>query len=149
MAKNSKDFLEADDIESYDYESTKENVDKLYSKYRSFKNKADIIMKRYKSPLSLDNLGIYSNSKSDPVGNRVEQADKYTKFIETIEGVFSLNKCDLSKDEMIVYNKYLCQRCSDEDLAEYLCISKGSVYYRKRSCYIKVAKWFDLEVFKD
>ena len=61
------------------------NVDKLYSKYRSFKSKTEIIYKRYKSCLSLDNLGIYSTTINDPVGNKIEQADKYEQFIKTVE----------------------------------------------------------------
>lgn len=59
-----------------------------------------------------------------------------------------MNKDDLSKNELIVYKKCLISKCTDEALAEFLSISKGSLYYRKRSCYIKVARWFDLEEYK-
>lgn len=148
MLKNKKEFIEASSIESYDYEETKKNVDELYDKYRCCIDKADIIRKRYNSPLSLDNLGIYSTTPSDPVGNKILQMERYNKFLDTVNGVFDLYKTELSKDELIIYNKYIIERCTDEDLCEYLSLSKGAVYNRKKSCYIKVAKWFDLEVFK-
>ena len=148
MSKNVKYFYEIDDVEAFDYETTKINVDKLYSKYRSFKSKTEIIYKRYKSCLSLDNLGIYSTTINDPVGNKIEQADKYEQFIKTVEGIYELNKDELSKDELIDYEKCLVSRFTDEALSEFLNISKGSLYYRKRSCYIKVARWFDLEEYK-
>lgn len=81
----------------------RKDVDNLYGKYRNYTNKIEIITKRYKSPLSLDNLGIFSNKTSDPVGNKVEQMDRYKVFVDTIDGIFDLNKNDLSKYEMIVY----------------------------------------------
>lgn len=146
--KNCKSFVEIEDVEVFDYEKCKKNVDSLFSKYRSFKKKIDIIKKRYKACLSLDNLGIYSTSISDPVGNTVEQADKYERFINTIDSIYEINKDDLSADEIIVYKKSIICKCTDEDLSEFLSMSKGSCFNRKRSCYIKVARWFDLEEYK-
>ena len=148
MTKDKKNFIEAEDVNLFNYELTKRNVDELFSKYRSFKNKIDMIQKRYNASLSLDNLGIYSSAINNPTQNKVEQSEKYRNFIETIEGIYKLNYKELSKDELIIYDKYICDKCTDEDLAEYLSISRTSVFPRKRSCYIKVAKWFDLEVFK-
>ena len=72
MIKNSKNFIGVDDLNTFNYNETKKNVEQLFSKYRSFKMKEEIIEKRYKSALSLDNLGIFSSTTSDPVGNKVE-----------------------------------------------------------------------------
>jgi len=149
MVKNSNDYLQLADLKVFDYNATKTNVDALFSKYRRYKNKEEIIRKRYKASLSLDNLGIYSNGKSDPVGNKIEQLEKYKKFIDTVDEVFKLNYCDLSKDEVVIYKKYLIDKLSEEKIMEYLNISSSSsLYARKRSCIIKVAMWFDLEVYK-
>ena len=149
MVKNSNDYLQLADLKVFDYNATKTNVDALFSKYRRYKNKEEIIIKRYKASLSLDNLGIYSNGKSDPVGNKIEQLEKYKKFIDTVDEVFKLNYGDLSKDEVVIYKKYLIDKLSEEKIMEYLNISSSSsLYARKRSCIIKVAMWFDLEVYK-
>lgn len=149
IVRSVKDFIEVEEVESFDYEKTKAEVDKLFSKYRSYKSKHDIILKRYKSSLSLDNLGIYSSSPGDPVSNRVEQAEHYIKFVETIDKIYELCCSDLSKDEKIVYKKCLLSRHTEDELMEDLSMSHGSTFIRKRSCYIKVAKWFDLEVYKE
>lgn len=149
MVKNSNDYLQLADLKVFDYNATKTNVDALFSKYRRYKNKEEIIRKRYKASLSLDNLGIYSNGNSDPVGNKIEQLEKYKKFIDTVDEVFKLNYGDLSKDEVVIYKKYLIDKLSEEKIMEYLNISSSSsLYARKRSCIIKVAMWFDLEVYK-
>ena len=100
------------------------------------------------SALSLDNLGIFSSTTSDPVGNKVEQLEKYTNFTDLIDNIYKLNKSDLSKDEILIYKKYLISRVRDEDLLDYLNINSNSALFnRKRSCIIKVAMWFDLEVY--
>ena len=149
MIRSSRSFIEADGIENFNYNETKKNVEQLFSKYRSFKMKEEIIEKRYKSALSLDNLGIFSSTTSDPVGNKVEQLEKYTSFTDLIDEVYRLNRNDLSKDEMIIYKKYLTSRVRDDDLLDYLNINSNSgLSNRKRSCIIKVAMWFDLEVYK-
>ncbi len=148
MIRSSRSFIEADGIENFNYNETKKNVEQLFSKYRSFKMKEEIIEKRYKSALSLDNLGIFSSTTSDPVGNKVEQLEKYTNFTDLIDNIYKLNKSDLSKDEILIYKKYLISRVRDEDLLDYLNINSNSALFnRKRSCIIKVAMWFDLEVY--
>ena len=148
MIRSSRSFIEADGIENFNYNETKKNVEQLFSKSRSFKMKEEIIEKRYKSALSLDNLGIFSSTTSDPVGNKVEQLEKYTNFTDLIDNIYKLNKSDLSKDEILIYKKYLISRVRDEDLLDYLNINSNSALFnRKRSCIIKVAMWFDLEVY--
>lgn len=149
MIKNSRSFVEVDGVENFNYSETKRNVEQLFSKYRSFKTKEEIIEKRYKSALSLDNLGIYGSTTSDPVGNKVEQMEKYTNYTDLIDNEYRINKSDLSKDEIIIYKKYLLSRVRDDDLLDYLNINSNSALFnRKRSCIIKVAMWFDLEVYK-
>lgn len=146
-SRNITEHYEIEDIESYDYHKTKDNVERLFSQYRNYKNKQDIITKRYNSSFSLDNLGIFSSTISDPVYNKVEQLEKYNNFIATIEQAYNLYSYMLDNDEKIIFSKYLLTRHKDDDLMEELCInSRSSLYYKKKKCLIKVALWFDLEV---
>lgn len=134
-------------LEFYNYEETRKKLELLFDKYRKYKSKEEIIKRRYKASLSLDNLGIFAASINDPVYNKVEQLERYTKFIDLIDKVYNINNSDLSKDEKIIYKKMLVTKHSDEDVMQYLSInSKSGLYARKKSCYIKVAMWFDLEV---
>ena len=41
---SSKYFIEVDNVDAYDYEKTKVEVDKVYSKYRAYKQKKDIML---------------------------------------------------------------------------------------------------------
>lgn len=145
---DSKNFVELDDLNAYDYEATKNNVDRIFAKYRNYKEKKDIIMKRTKSSLSFDNLGIYGSYPGDPISNKIEQLERYDKYLNTIDDVYNLYSEQLSKDEKIIYKKMLLYKYTDEEVMQVLNISsKNGLYIRKRSCYIKVARWFDLEVY--
>jgi hypothetical protein len=139
-----------DGIELYNYDSTRKEVEKLYCKYRAYKIKEDIISKRIKSSLSLDNLGIFSTTISDPTGSKVEQLQRYSDFIELIEKTYQAFSSELTPDEKIIYKKTLLNNMPDNEVMELLCLSNNTSYFnRKKSCYIKVARWFDLEVYKD
>ena len=138
------------DINLYNYYSIKKNLDDLFSKYRMYKEKKDIITKRLKSSLSLDNLGIFSSNISDPTSNKVEQIDKYNRFIETIDKTYDLFSNELTEDEKKKKKKTLLSSFTDNDVMEMLCLNSPKNYMvRKKSCYIKVARWFDLEEFND
>lgn len=137
-----------ENVDIYNYSETKKNVDMLFSKYRQYKEKKDIILKRTNSGLSFDNLGIYSSTPGDPVGNRVEQTEKYYNFIDTIDKIYELYSYQLTKDEKLIYKKMLLSKYTDIQMMEILNVSSyNGLYNRKRSCYIKVARWFDLEVY--
>lgn len=137
-----------ENVDIYNYSETKKNVDMLFSKYRQYKEKKDIILKRTNSGLSFDNLGIYSSTPGDPVGNRVEQTEKYYNFIDTIDKIYELYSYQLTKDEKLIYKKMLLSKYTDIQMMEILNVSSyNGLYNRKQSCYIKVARWFDLEVY--
>ena len=74
--------------------------------------------------------------------------DKKNAYIETIEGIYKLYEKNLTNDEKIVYQRCLVKKSTDEELMTALSLSHSAMFKRKRSCYIKVAKWFDLEVYK-
>ena len=61
MGKIKDNLYEAEYLEMYNYEETSKNLKKVFDKYRNYKNKEEIIRRRYKASLSLDNLGIFSS----------------------------------------------------------------------------------------
>lgn len=132
-----------------DERKTEKEVIKLFKNYRIAKEKQKIIRERYKAALSSDNLSSMGTIKSDPTGNKVEQIARYDAFINKIDEIYKLFSQNLTKDEKVIYKKTLETHHSHESVQEELSIASSSTYYiRKRSCYLKVAMWFDLEVYK-
>lgn len=150
MKKIIEKEVEVNVSEEINFNATKKNLDSLFQKYRSYKLKEDIIRKRTNTSLSLDNLGIYSNSISNPTANKVEQLSRYTEFTDLIDKTYELFCYQLTKDEKIIYKKTLMNKLTDEEVMEELLLNSPKNYYaRKKNCYVKVAMWFDLEVYKD
>ena len=125
------EFKEIDNIQIYDYETIRNNMENLFSKYRAYKDKKETIEERLKNSIDLDNLGIFSSKKSDPTYNKVEQ----------------LNKHKLSKDEYQILKKSLNYKYTTEQMSEMLNLGYQATFQRKKSCYIRVALWFDLEAY--
>ena len=96
---------------------SKETINKL---------KEDIISKRIKSALSLDNLGIFANTISDPTGNKVEQLQKYTDFIELIDKTYQTFSNELTNDEKVIYKKTLLSNMPDSEVMEMLCLTNNT-----------------------
>lgn len=141
-------FSTKDLLAIFDYNKIRDNIETIYSKYRIYKNMRNIIINKYSSPLSNDNSGIYSSIPSNPVENKVEQLDRYTKYIEEVDSVYNTYKDTLNKDEKVIYSKCLVNKHTNEDLMEELCLSDTAFLNRKKICYIKIALWFDLAVLK-
>lgn len=133
-----------------DEKGTEKRVISLFKSYRKAKEKEKIITERYKASLSSDNLGIFGSGKSDPVGNKIEQLERYNEFTSSIDAIYELFSHNLTKDEKVIYKKTLESSHTHESVQAELSISSTSTYYtKKRSCYLKVATWFDLEVYKN
>ena len=141
------EFKEIDNIEIYDYDTIRKSIENLFSKYRAYKDKKETIEERLKNSIDLDNLGIFSSRKSDPTYNKVEQLDKITRFIDTVDKVVKLNKHKLSKDEYQILKKSLNYKFTTEQMSEMLNLGYQATFQRKKNCYIRVALWFDLEVY--
>ena len=125
------------------------NVQELFKKYRIFKENQKIIEARNKSSFSFDNLGIFGSRTSDPTGNKVEQIMRYKDFTDTIDCTYKLFANKLEKDEKVIYEKTLKTKHTDDDVMDELSITNRKTFYNKKMrCYLKVAMWFDLEVFE-
>ena len=141
------EFKEIEDIEVYNYEATRKNLDSLLAKYRSYKSKKTTIEERIKNSIDLDNLGIFSSRKSDPTYNKVEQLERINNFIDTVDKVIKLNKNKLSKDEYLILKKCLDYKYTTEQISEMINLGYQATFQRRKNCYIRVALWFDLEVY--
>lgn len=129
--------------------ATSNNVQILFKKYRDFKEKQKIIELRNKSSLSLDNLGIFGSRTSDPTGNKVEQIMRYKDFTDTIDATYKLFSNKLEKDEKVIFEKTLRTKHVDDEVMIELSLTNRKTYYNKKMrCYLKVAMWFDLEVYE-
>ena len=141
------EFKEIEDIEVYNYEATRKNLDSLLAKYRTYKSKKTTIEERIKNSIDLDNLGIFSSRISDPTYNKVEQLEKINNFIDTVDKVVKLNKNKLSKDEYLILKKCLDYKYTTEQISEMINLGYQATFQRRKNCYIRVALWFDLEVY--
>lgn len=56
---------------------------------------------------------------------------------------------NMTCDEKIILKNSILDNLTDEELSDILSIARQHIYNRKKSCYIKVAQYFDLEVEKD
>ena len=141
------EFKEIEDIEVYNYEATRKNLDSLLAKYRTYKSKKTTIEERIKNSIDLDNLGIFSSRISDPTYNKVEQLERINNFIDTVDKVIKLNKNKLSKDEYLILKKCLDYKYTTEQISEMINLGYQATFQRRKNCYIRVALWFDLEVY--
>ena len=141
------EFKEIEDIEVYNYEATRKNLDSLLAKYRTYKSKKTTIEERIKNSIDLDNLGIFSSRKSDPTYNKVEQLERINNFIDTVDKVIKLNKNKLSKEEYLILKKCLDYKYTTEQISEMINLGYQATFQRRKNCYIRVALWFDLEVY--
>ena len=63
MIKSSRNIFGTIELENFNYIETKKNVEQLFSKYRSFKTKEEIIEKRYILFEKIDNYVTIKNGK--------------------------------------------------------------------------------------
>ena len=92
-------------------------------------------------------LGIFSSSISDPTSKRALKIVECKEYIESMNKQFKSLRLKLTSDEKIIFNYSILSRHTDEEIAEKLSIDKSNIYIRKKSCYVKVAKYFHIEVF--
>ena len=134
-------------LDEYDYPQLKEVVLNYFSKYRAYSVKIEEICDTYSSPLSNDSMGIFSSSISDPTSKRALKIVECKEYIESMNKQFKSLRLKLTSDEKVIFNYSILSRHTDEEIAEKLSIDKSNIYIRKKSCYVKVAKYFHIEVF--
>lgn len=88
MSKKKQLVIDVDLSEELNVNETKNNVIKLFEKYKNYKFIENAIIARRSSSLNFDNLGIYNNIPGDPTGNKVEQLARYKEFTDTVDSVY-------------------------------------------------------------
>lgn len=133
-------------IKAYDYSKTRIKVMDYFAKYRSYKLRIEEIGDSYNTSLSNDNLGVFSSRRSDPTSRKAMKIVELQEYIEKMDKQFKSLKLKLTSDEKVIFNYSILAKHSDEELAEKLGIDKTNIYHRKKSCFIKVAKHFNLAI---
>lgn len=142
-------LMESNEISLYDVKSTIFNVKNFFAKYRNYKDKLDMIEQRISSPLGNDNMGIFSSQISDPTSSKVEQRERYINYIDSMEEHLQVIRKNLTDDEKTILNLSILGNMSDECIADIIALTPPNLYPRKKSCYIKVACYFNIDVEKD
>jgi len=135
-------------IEIYDYPETRNGVLEYFSKYRAYSLKISAIVNSYNCSLSNDNMGIFSSNISNPTSRKATRIVEYKEYIDSMNKTFKALRLKLTEDEKVIFNYSILSRHTDEELAEELCMDKTSIYPRKKSCFIKVAQHYNIDVLK-
>lgn len=141
-------ILSKEIIEEYDYEKTKLRVLNYFCEYRRYMNKIDLIEGSYNSSLSNDNLGIFSSQKNDPTLLKVQKIEFERNYINRVNKSLRILRLKLTPDEKIILDYSILTKHTDDDLALALSLDKSNIYQRKKSCFIKVAIYYQIEVMK-
>lgn len=134
-------------LEGYNYPETRELVLQYFSKYRAYSVRIEELSDSYNASLSNDNMGIFSSNINDPTSKRALKIVEYKEYIDSMNEHFRTLRLRMTADEKIIFKYSILSRHTDEEIAEKLSLDKSSIYHRKKSCYIKVAKYFHIEVF--
>jgi len=147
--KTTTRLMDKKEIELYDVKATIENVKNHFVRYRNYKDKLDLIMDRSSSSLSNDNMGIFSSGVSDPTSSKVEQRERYRNYVDEMDKHIKIIMKKLTEDEKAIFKLSILNGNTDEDVADYISMLPQNIYQRKKSCYIKVACYFNIDVEKD
>lgn len=146
MAKQNG-LLDAYDISLYDYELTKKNIRVKFAKYRRLKEQEEKLLFEYKSAADLEITGIKNNKINDNMLARMAKLEPIQNLLKKVDDIVNENKKELNPDEHLIFDKMLLDECTNEDLMDLM--QKNSTYINKvkKSCFIKVARWFGEEVY--
>jgi len=142
-------IYEMEIIDEFNYPETRNHVLDYFSKYRLCSAKINNILNSYNCSLSNDNMGIFSSRKSDPTSNKATKIIECRDYVEDMNKDFRKLRMRLTEEEKVIFNLSILSKHTDEELAEELSLDKTNIYQRKKSCFIKVAQYYNIEVFKE
>lgn len=132
----------------YDYELVKIRVKAFFEKYKECITKKRLIAFSINDPLGNDNMGIFSSTITNTVHNKVEQMEKISRYIDNMNSRIDFLKKEFTEDEKIIFQMSILDDILDEDIADAVCMTRRGLYSRKKSCYIKTAIFFNLDVLR-
>lgn len=142
------ELLKNNVMELFDYDKTRMSVLFHFEEYSNKRDMLDVIEFSYCSPQGNDNLGIFSSRTSDSTAQKAIKCAEFRSFIEKVDESLKSLKAKLTTDEKIILEKSILARQNDEDVATALSMDKRNIYPKKKSCYIKVALYYGIEVYK-
>jgi len=142
-------IYEMEIIDEFNYPETKNHVLDYFSKYRLCNAKINNILNSYNCTLSNDNMGIFSSRISDPTSSKATKIIECKDYVEDMNKDFRKLRMRLTEEEKVIFNLSILSKHTDEELAEELSLDKTNIYQRKKSCFIKVAQYYNIEVFKE
>lgn len=139
-----KALLKEEFIKGYDFKKIVKLVINLFDYY----NYEKITLNGYiYSPL-INNFdeksGMNKYNNNDITAKTFETHEKMFKKIEEFEKKVEMVKTTLTDDEIIIFNYSILERESDKIILDRICKTPRTYYKIKKSCYIKVALYFNL-----
>lgn len=142
-------ILNQEIINAFDYPKTRQAVLGLFSKYRLYSQKIEAVLESYNGALANNNSGILSSQISDKTSSKAIKIADYKNFIDDFEKSFKKLKLKMTEDEKKIFELSILSSHSDEEVAEKLSLDKSNIYPRKKSCFIKTALFYNVEVMKE
>lgn len=133
----------------YDYDATNDNVKDLFNKYRMFKRNVDEQNKKlgysgYQFAEKFDNPSYISNITA----KQAEQLIHLKDFIQYCDAIINSNIKELNYYEKLIFDEVLINGKRLIDVENNPQCDRSYVYLskKKKSCILKVSKWFDIYV---
>ncbi len=142
-------ILNQEIINAFDYPKTRLAVLDFFSKYRLYSERINAILESYNCSLANDNLGVFSSQISDKTSTNAIKIAEYKKCLDDFEISFKKLKLRMTDDEKKIFDLSILSSHSDEEVAERLSLDKSNIYSRKKSCFIKTALFYSVEVMKE
>lgn len=99
-------------------------------------------------PLGNDNMGIFSSVITNTVQNKIEQIEKINKYIDNMNNRINILKKEFTEDEKVIFQMSIIDDMTDEEVAKAISMTIRGLFTRKKSCYIKTAIFFNLDVLR-
>lgn len=133
----------------YDYDATNNNVKDLFNKYRMFKKNVSEQNKKlgysgYQFTEKIDNPSYVSNITA----KQAEQLIHLKDFIQYCDTIINSNIKELNYYEKLIFDEVLINGKRLIDVENNPNCDRSYVYLskKKKSCILKVSKWFDIYV---
>ena len=144
-----KRVLTSDDITAYNYDACKKVVISKFAKYKQYLQSKE----EYEETLSTSSK-VYSDVKINCSGyrNDVEKIniriEELCLKMKDLDELIADNIDSLDEYEKIIFDGMILHYLTNENMEEKLNKKKDFVVRYKKSCYIKVSKWFHEEVYR-
>ena len=138
-------------INDYDFEKTRENVEKLISTYKKSQFQYLVAENNLNNVLSVCYEPKYNqqtNNVKDKLGDNVGIKCDSKTIIDYFDAIFNPLFEKFSKEEKKYYSLYLINGNSEQYVADSLGISRTGLIPIKQNCILKIALAFHIDILK-